>query len=129
MAIDGKIKELTNIMYATKSFNREGKELCFSHIQSNIEMMKYYPKGKDGKIYKLEVSIHKDQTPETRTSGFTNDYWGWLKTDSNELLRVYPSYPQFSMCFAGGHKRNEELGMGKGYRLKVKEIECLDDFK
>ena len=69
-------------------------------------------------IFKIEVTIHPNQTPETKHRDFTQDYWGWVKKNTDIFTLVQPSFPQFSMQFTYGFKANEDAGEGKAYRLK-----------
>ncbi|MFA5197736.1 MAG: hypothetical protein WC437_04955 [Patescibacteria group bacterium] len=91
----------------------------FDHIHKSAKMVRLY--GPDD-VYELDVCMSSDQTPETKSSGFTQDYWAWIETGTLEFTMVYPSWPQFSMCFPYGVRGAEEKKQGNAYRVTVKEI-------
>jgi hypothetical protein len=115
-------------MYARKWIDEHGKPF-FDGIGQTPQYTKCYPgnDGNDRKIYAILVSIHENQEPERKARGFTTDYWGWLETGETSFDFVYPSFPQFSMCFAGGFEAEEERGRGKAYRLAVEEVGAIDE--
>jgi hypothetical protein len=114
---------MTIRMYAVKDVH-DGKEF-FSHIQPSLWSLKLYPRGYDGFFYEVDVSPDPDQS---RTNKTGQQYWGWLETGGDNFSMIYPSHPQFSMCFAYGYEANEQCGRGKAYRLMVREVDRhIDD--
>lgn len=115
------MENIKQIKYAHKSFIKWAKQWHFTDIQDSIWSCNLYDSGKP--IYKIEVSIHDDQSKPTHDFSVKNvDYWGWLPMDSNNFEMIFSSEITFSICFTYGYKAEEERGKGKSYRLKVKEI-------
>jgi len=94
----------------------------FSSIQPSLWVLKMYPHGYDGFFYEVDVSPHPEQS-RVDVDDCAVQYWGWLATNDVMYTMVYPSYAQFSMCFAYGYKSEEARGRGKAYRLIVREVE------
>ena len=107
-------------MFAVKD-TRNGKEY-FSSIKPSLRALKMYPRGYDGFFYEVDVM---PDTEQSRKSVSPDDvqYWGWLAIDDDMYTMVYPSYDQFSMCFAYGYRSDEARGRGKAYRLIIREME------
>ena len=106
-------------MYAHKDHTINTGQEFFRDIQPTPKQVKMYGSGD---IFEVNVELHKDQTPETKNTGFGIDYWGWQRTIEKDLIMIWPSFPQFSMCFCYGYKSEEERGRGKAYRLSVEEV-------
>lgn len=106
-------------MYGHKYVKESTKEEYFCDIHFHQNMVKLYD---NSDIYQLEVTKHENQTIDPKIEKYGLDYWGWMDTDKDYFELVYPSYPQFQICFAYGYHKAEQLGRGKAYRLKVVEI-------
>ena len=72
----------------------------------------------DGDRYKLELSLHENQT-----LGEELGYYGWISFDrSNSLSMIYSTVFQVNMCFISGYEVCEDLGQGVAVRLVVKDL-------
>jgi len=112
-------KPTTQIMYGHKHTYEVDGTIYYDDITESAWSTELYG---DDAVSRLEVSIHPDQTPESRDTGCGIDYWGWVKKENpDQFIFVYPSFPQFSMVFPYGFEGKEERGRGKAYRLVVKE--------
>ena len=105
--------------FAVKS-KVDGTEF-FNHVEPSKWANSLYPKGDDGFVYEVELSPHPDQV-RRKGDCQQQQYWGWLKTGGDRYEMVYPSYAQFSMCFAYGFEAEEARGRGKAFRLLVVEV-------
>ena len=96
------------------------------HRMENFTHIYPHPKvvglcGGDGRIEKLEFTLHEDQ--KTYDSERIHDYHGWIDFErDNELCMVWPSRMQVDMCFAYGPKVEEKRGRGKVVRLNIKSL-------
>lgn len=111
---------ITIKMFAVKGAH-DGVEF-FDHVQPSLFSLKLYPKGYDGFFYEVLVSPHPDQS-RGNIDKHVQQYWGFLYNGEDVYSMVYPSYPQFCMCFAYGFEAEEKCGRGKAYRLVVREID------
>jgi len=110
------------IMFAHVKYDNDGTPF-FTDISQSEFQCNLYPKGEDGITHEVEVSVHPTQTRPTKTTGFTQEYWGWSRIGTGTFTMVYPSCPQFSMCFACGFEAEEDSFRGRAYRLRVRPID------
>lgn len=56
----------------------------------------------------------------------TATHWGWIDTDGDHpaWALVWPSRPQFDVCFPYGPQAEEEAGKGRAVRLRVTGGPC-----
>jgi len=109
-------KDTTWILYGQET----GEKKYFAHMCSRPEVVKLY--YCEGRICKLEFSVHKNQSKKTITKN--TDYHGWISfEDGNKLQMVWASQGQCEMCFPYGSKAEEEKHGGIMVRLNIKVFE------
>jgi len=90
------------IMYGHKYVKQSTKEEYLCDIHHAVQMVSFYG---NGDIYVLDVSVHPNQAIDPNITSYGLDYWGWVDTGKEYFEMVYPSYPQFQICFAYGYKK------------------------
>ncbi len=118
-ALIEEFKNTTWILYGQETDNKK----CFMHIYEDKRTTELC--FCEGKICKLEFSIHKDQSKKTTTK--KADYHGWISfEDGNSLSMIWPSQTQFKMCFPYGPDAEEDKNTGIMVRLNIKVLEEVE---
>lgn len=93
-------------------YGRRSGPDCFMHIGSQRYV----------EIHGLSEPIVEIALTEDPEGG----YYGWLGTGNDTPSMIWPSWAQFSMCFAYGPQVEVDRGNGTIVRMKAELIRRLD---
>lgn len=110
---------LESVFETTATFNKEqGIYGGYDHfgIYSSIASM-YGKKPED--VVNLKFKISNNQIINHEIDINDNDYWGFYNFKKEEFTLIYPQHFLLNMCFPGGIKAEEDVNVGKAYRIEI----------
>jgi hypothetical protein len=73
-------------------------------------------------LHGLPYPIVEVELTEVTDDDPTATHWGWMRTDADTPSMIWPSKPQFEVCFPYGYRAEEKAGKGRAMRFAVRAI-------